>query len=237
LFIVGIFAVSGFAVYFLEKYYKRTGIEPAKNYKVVFWESPAIPLWLKILHIAWITVFLLGIGVLVRAFLRVPVESGGHRVWAWGRLPWILLLSGCLLVGLVIYFSNKYYEHGGITPTKKQKMEFMHSPMIPLWVKILHIAGTILVGLGIGGLVLAFFNVPILPGVHRVWDRGILPWILLLIGLVIMVVLKCIPKKYRQIVQWHTGADDIPQWVIVLVLMSLGAMGIGIWMIASAFFD
>ena len=198
--------------------------------------------WFYILYYA-----LIGVGVAVFVYLSTPVilKRLGPYIESKWLPPLMGLAAGWAAVGFAAHFANKHYQQAGIKPTKEQKMRFLHSPVIPLWVKLLYITGFTAMLLAVGGAILAWYNVPILPGARRVWDRGILPWILLLGGLVVLVLLRYIPEKYRratksnydrQTVQLHPGLDEFPAWAVALGLMSLTAMGAGIWMIAAAFF-
>jgi hypothetical protein len=190
---------------------------------------------------------LIGIGVAVFVYFSTPdiLKRLSPYIESKWLLPLMGFAGGCAVVGFAAYFTTKHYQQAGITPTKEQKIRFLQSPVIPLWVKLLHITGVTAMLLAVGGAILGWYNVPILPGVLRVWDRGILPWILLLGGFVVLVVVRRIPQKYRratksnydrQTVQLHPGLDEFPAWAVTLGLMSLTAMGAGIWMIAAAFF-
>jgi formate-dependent nitrite reductase membrane component NrfD len=189
--------------------------------------------WFNILYFT-----LIGIGVAGLVCYRIPDVLASLSRIRWDRLgPVLFIVGGFTLSCLFAYFSKKHLELADITPPRKEKLRFlMRSPAIPRWVKNLHIAGTIFVMLGVGGVLLAVFGIPILPGVRRIWNRGMLPWILLFSGLAALSILLYIPKKYRQTVHVHTGMTETHQWVVAWALASAAAIGTGLWMIGSALF-
>ncbi len=186
---------------------------------------------------------LIGIGVAVIVYLGMPEIL--KRLSPCIKSEWLLalmfLVGGFAIVGFGIHCVNRYYQRAGIKPTRRQVTHIMANPTIPLWIKLLQTTGISAILLAVGGLIMVFLGVPIKPGVHRIWDLGICPWIFLLGGLVVMVLLNRIQKKSRRATtsnyEGPQNRDEFPEWMMALGLMSLAAIARGIWVIAAAFFD
>jgi hypothetical protein len=192
---------------------------------------------------------LIAIGGLVAVYFSIP-EPLRHpeTYFAWFKwlLPLALFVVGVALTALAVRFTIKRYGHEGATLTRNEAMNLFGNRAIPPWIKVIQIAGTIAILLSVVCLILAYYNVPILPGIGRILNMGMLPWILLLSGSGGLVLLWRLPQTFRRATeskydkgteQFDPGLDKFPAWVVILGLISMTATVIGVWMIAARSFE